>query len=315
MIRKDLLLNTRDVLASAGFYVSDVNPLRLTGFDVVARRDNLLLIIKVLANIDSLSEEVARELRTLSFLLKATPLVIGEKNGSATLEDDVVYLRCGIQAITLNTLNSHLLEGIPIHAYAGPGGLYVKLDEEKIQKLRQERNFSLGTFARHVHVSRRTVRLYESGMNARIDVATRIEELFDCPVTLPIDILQVPTTYEEAKTTSQIPEKMREFQREIFSFLQTVGYHIIPMGRCPFEAVSKERNNVLLTCVDSYNKRLLTKAQIVGSISKITEKRAVVFTDHDAHRKNVQGTPLIVKKDLKKIKDPEDVLTLILERT
>ena len=45
MIRKDLLLNTRDVLASAGFYVSDVNPLRLTGFYVVARRDNLLLII------------------------------------------------------------------------------------------------------------------------------------------------------------------------------------------------------------------------------------------------------------------------------
>jgi len=28
----------------------------------------------------------------------------------------------------------------------------------------------------------------------------------------------------------------------------------------------------------------------------------------------VEGTPIIVKKELKKIRDPEDVFTLILER-
>ena len=66
MERTELLKNIREVLISAGFYVSDLYSMRLTGFDIVARRDDLLLIIKVLTNVDSLSEDVAKELLKLS---------------------------------------------------------------------------------------------------------------------------------------------------------------------------------------------------------------------------------------------------------
>ena len=90
MQRTELFKSIREVLASAGFYVSELYSIRLTGFDVVARRDETLLIIKVLTNVDSLSENVAKELLTLSSLLKASPLLIGEKNGVGPLEDDVV---------------------------------------------------------------------------------------------------------------------------------------------------------------------------------------------------------------------------------
>ena len=86
------------------------------------------------------------------------------------------------------------------------------------------------------------------------------------------------------------------------------------MDRCPFEALSKDREKILLTCVHKYNKKLLRKAQIVSSISKITEKYAVVFTDKDVNKKNVEGTPIIVKKELKRINDPEEVFDLIIER-
>ncbi|MCK5112459.1 MAG: transcriptional regulator, partial [Thermoplasmatales archaeon] len=150
MKRTELLGSIRDVLINAGFYVSDLHSIRLTGFDIVARRDDSLLIIKVLTNVDSLSEDVANELKTLSSLLKGCPLLIGEKNGSGILEDDVAYFRFGIQAITLNTLKNHLLEGMSIRVYAAPGGLYVHLDEEKLRKLRQEKSISLGAFARYV---------------------------------------------------------------------------------------------------------------------------------------------------------------------
>ena len=69
-----------------------------------------------------------------------------------------------------------------------------------------------------------------------------------------------------------------------------------------------------LTCVNKYNKKLLKKAQVVSSISKVTEKLAVVFTDKEVNKRNVEGTPIIVKKELKKIKDPEEVFDLIIER-
>ena len=315
MDRTELLSNIREFLGSAGFSVSDPYAIRLPGFDLVARRDETLLIIKVLSNIDGLSEDVGNEMRTLAYLLKATPLLIGEKNGVSTLEDDVVYFRFGIQTVTLLTLKNHLLEEVPVRAYAAPGGLYVNLDPEKIRKLRQEKNISLGTFARNVHVSRRTVQMYEDGMSARIDIANRIEDMFEQSVTTPIDLLKPLMVETERLPLFQKEQKnMKEFQREVFSLLQNVGYKIIPMDRCPFEALSKEKEKILLTCVQEYNKKLIEKAQFLSSISKIMEKHAVVFTNKDVSKKNVEGTAIIVRKELKKIRDPEDVFTLILER-
>jgi len=314
MIRTERLQEVRETLIKAGFYVSDLCSMRPVGFDIVARRDNSLLIIKVLTNVDAMSEEVANELRTLSTLLKGCPLIIGEHSGSGRLEDDAVYDRCGIQAITSATLQDHLLEGMPLEVYAAPGGLYVNLDRKKIVRLRQEQNYSLGSFAKNLKVSRRTVQMYEDGMNASIEVAIRIEELLGTNITVPIDIFnqQKITKIKAAKLETQA---FRDFQKEIFSILENVGYKIIPMERCPFEAVSQDKKKILLTCVDRYDKKLIRKARVVSSISNITEKNAVLITDKtQTHKTNLEGTPLLVKKDLKKAKGPEELLELILER-
>ena len=58
----------------------------------------------------------------------------------------------------------------------------------------------------------------------------------------------------------------------------------------------------------------MKKAQVVGSISKITEKQAVLITDKNVNKTNIRGTPLIVKKELKNIRGPEEILELIIER-
>jgi putative transcriptional regulator len=315
MDRTELCATIREFLGAAGFSVSDPSAIRLPGFDIVARRDETLLIIKVLSNIDGLSEDVGHELHALAYLLKATPLLIGEKNGMNILEDDVVYFRFGIQTVTATTLKNHIVSETPVHAYAAPGGLYVNLDQQKIRRLRQEKNISLGSFAHHVRVSRRTVRMYEDGMSARIDIADRIESLFEQTVTMPIDLLK-PLRGENEQLPSYTKEQdnMKEFQREIFSLLQDIGYRIIPMDRCPFEAVSKEKEKILLTCVQQYNKKIVEKAHFINNISKIIDKHAVMFTDKDVSKKNVEGTPIIIKKELKKLHDPEDVFALILER-
>jgi putative transcriptional regulator len=314
MERNELFVQIREILSTAGFTVSEVYTMRLTGFDIIARKDETLLFVKVLANIDSFSEDVARELRTLCSVLHATPLLIGERNGFNQLEDDVVYLRFGVQSITLDTLRNHLLEKTSIRVYAGPGGLYVRIDEEKLKRLRQEKNISLGSFARHVNVSRRTVQMYEDGMNARVDVAERIEELLENSVITPIDLLKNPEVDKDTMSQfQQVMQHFEQFQREIFLLLQEAGYSIFPMDKFPFEAVSKDKEKILLTCVHKYNANLSKRAQVVGSISKITENHAVVITDKDG-KQNIQGTPVIAKKELKKLRDPEEVLRLILER-
>jgi len=315
MSRIELLGKVRGTLVNAGFYVSDLCAIHSVGFDLVARRDNSLLIIKVLTNVDAMTEDVAKELRTLSTLLEGCPLLIGEHSGARKLEEDVVYDRFGIQAIASETLRSHLLEGMPLEVYAAPGGLYVNLDRDKIAKLRHEQNLSLGSFARSLKVSRRTVQMYEEGMNASIEVAIRIEDTLSSNVTVPIDILKhKPMKKQQIKLATIETEGFREFQREIFSILEHVGYKVIPMEKAPFEAVSQNKQKVLLTCVDRYDKKLLKKAQVVNSISKITEKQAVLITDKEVSKKNIEGTPLVAKKELKKTRGPEELLELILER-
>ena len=314
MKREELLGEVRDTLTKAGFYISELCSIRPIGFDLVARRDNSLLIIKVLTNIDAISEEVATELRTLSILLEGCPLLIGQHSGIGALSDDVVYDRFGIQAINSETLRSNLLEGMPLEVYASPGGLYVNLDQDKIKKIRTEQNISLGSFARSLKVSRRTVQMYEDGMNASIEVAIRIEDSLGTNITNPIDILKPRTSKKKIQPAPIETEGFKKFQLEVFLILEKVGYRVIPLERAPFEAVSKDKNKILLTCVDEYNKKLLRKAQVVGSISKITERHAVLITDKDVKKTSIEGTPLIVKKELKKVRGPEEILELVLER-
>jgi putative transcriptional regulator len=314
MRRTELLGEVRDTLMKAGFYVSELYSMRSIGFDLVARRDNSLLIIKVLTNIDAMSEDIAGELRKLSILLKGCPLIIGQKSGAGTLQDNAVYDRFGIQAITSETLKTHFLEGMPLEVYAAPGGLYVNLDKDKIKKLRTEQNISIGSFARSLKVTRRTVQMYEDGMNASVEVVLRIEDILGENITLPIDLLRHKKIEKPTQVTSLESEGFRKFQREVFSILEKVGYKVIPLERCPFEAVSQDKKKILLTCVDEYNKKLLQKAQAVGSISKVTEKHAVLIIDKDVHKKSIEGTPLIVRKELKKVRGPEEILDLVLER-
>ena len=319
MNRLELVKEIREILSNAGFYVSDLYSMRPIGFDLVARRDNSLLIIKVLTNINALSEEVANELKLLSKLLKGYTLLIGERGGTSYLEKDVVYDRFGIQTISAETLESYLLDGNPLKVYAAPGGFYVNIDREKLIKIRKKHNISIGSFARSVKVSRRTVRMYEEGMNARVEFARRIEDLLKETVTLDIDLFQrnkeQSINKKDITTSTKKPnEKYRDLHKEIFSFLKQVGYEIIPMDRCPFDAVSKDKDKVLLTCIHKYDNQLIKRAQIVGSISKITEKHAVLFTEGNVRKHNIEGTPLIVKRELKKIRGPEEIIELILER-
>jgi len=314
MKRIELLGEVRDTLIKAGFYVSELYLMRPIGFDLVARRDNSLLIIKVLINIDAMSEEVANELKKLSILLEGIPLIIGQNSGTGTLQDDAIYDRFGIQTITSETLKTYILEGIPLEVYAAPGGLYVNLDNDKIKRLRTEKNISIGSFARSLKVSRRTVQMYEDGMNATIEVAIRIEDTLGTNITRPIELFVNKIYEKKVKLPTTETDFFGKFQREVFSILEKVGYKVTPFERCVFEAVSQDKKKVLLTCVDEYNQKLLKKAQAVSSISKVTERHAVLITDKEVNKTSLEGTPLIIRKELKKIRGPEEIIDLILER-
>ncbi|OYT58735.1 transcriptional regulator [Thermoplasmatales archaeon ex4484_30] len=301
-MKKELLTDIRHLLARAGFYLSEVCTLRPSSFDFVARRDNLLLIIKVLSNIDSMNENVANELLFLAKYLDGVPILIGEKTSSSVLEDDVVYYRHGIPIITYKTMENYLHGILPI-VCAAPGGFYANFDGEKIRKMREERGISLGHLARIAGVSRRTIRMYESGERASIEVAERIVNFLGEEILKPINFLEI--------AGERMPDIEKEVNDEILSLLESLGMSIFPTSRCPFNALSELFDELFLVGVRE--KRIMERARLISNVSKVVEKDSVFFVEKSI-RKNIEGIPIIVKEEIKRIKDPFKIVQLIKER-
>lgn len=310
--REELIQSVRDILAKAGFYVSRPITMRSVSFDVVARRDRTLLIMKILSNVDAFSKENAEELKVLAEALEASPLAIGERSGSGEIEEGIVYSRFGIPIISVDTLSDYVLRGVPPFIFAAPGGLYVKLDSEMLRKLREERSISLGTLAEVAGVSRRTIQMYESGMGAMIDVATRLEEFLKELLVVPLD----PFTYTPETEQRLVDlDKLDIFGQEIFRILDRLGYSIVPTVKCPFEALTSDERALILTGLGKDESKLVEKARIVGDISKITEHRSMIFIERVRSKCSIGGTPLIGKDELKKMDESDKLFDLVISRS
>ena len=77
MTREEIVNTARAILAKAGFDVSSNLRIRSICFNFVARRDDTLIVVKVLGNVDAFTRSGANELKTISEALGGNPLVIG----------------------------------------------------------------------------------------------------------------------------------------------------------------------------------------------------------------------------------------------
>jgi len=310
--RDKLLEHIRKMLTECGFAVSDPITLKSIAFDLVARRDDELLVLKVLQNIDAFNKDDAGQMRTLADALDAKAAVIGLRSSSKKLDEGIVYSRFGIPIMSMGTLEEFLKEGVPPFVFAAPGGLYVKIDSDLLKQIRTQRNISLGTLAEIAGVSRKAIQMYEEGMGAVIEVAMKIEEFLNEPLVMPLNPFEY--SHEKGKAADAMEDHDR-LHNEVFRMLETFGYSVQPMARCPFEAISSDEKIMILTGVERYGPMLEKKADAVASVSRVVERRAVIFTDKDARRKSVHEMPLMSRRELAGAEDRKTILDIIRERS
>jgi putative transcriptional regulator len=312
MSREDLINTTRAILAKAGFEISSALNLRSICFDIVGRKDETLLIIKVLSNVDAFSRENADDMKVLADALRATPLLIGETSSSGALEAGIVYSRFKIPIISNETLGEHLLEEVPPFIFAAPGGLYMKIDGELLKKIRETDGISLGTLAEITGVSRRTIQMYESGMGAMIDAAMRLEEFLKVPIIEPVN----PFEYSNKKK----PEDYEvtgggHTDSNTLNRLLEIGFAITPVTKSPFEAISRSRQTVFLTGLGIDEEKLIHKAIIASEISKIAGKHSLIIVERERSAENIESTAVVTSEELKKIDDQDALTDLALSRS
>jgi putative transcriptional regulator len=315
--RSELIDRVRVLLARTGFAVSERCEVRPISFDVVARRDNRLLILKILGNVDALSERVAQELRTLARFLDGRPMLLGERASAGPLEDGVVYVHRGIPCITVATLEELLLENAPPLVEASPGGLNVRLDGARLRRIREARALSLGALAEVAGVSRRAIQMYEEGMRATIEAALRLEEFLGESIVSPLDPFE---SFEAGADVPRTPPRgtVSPFEAEVFGMLRGVGFQVVPTSQSPFEAVTHRqevrRESILTGVQNESDAQARRRAQLISSIAAVTEKDGMVVVRREVRVSNLQGTPIVLRDELERLRDPEELRTLLKER-
>jgi len=311
MSREELINTTRAVLAKAGFDISSALNLRSICFDLVGRKDDTLLIIKVLGNIDAFSRENAEEMKVLAEALKATPLLIGETSSSGPLEPGIVYSRFKISIISNETLADHLLEEVPPIIFAAPGGLYVRINHDLLKEIRENNGISLGTLAETAGVSRRTIQMYESGMGAMIDAALRLEEFLDVPIIEPLN----PFEYRGEKSEKHEISGIERTESLSLNRLLDIGFAITPVTKSPFEAITRSKKTIILTGLGLDEERLVQKAMIASEISKIAGKHSLIIVERARTADRIDFTAVVTTEELKKIDDQDELTDLVLSRS
>ena len=310
MDRAKILGSVESLFEAADFHLSQRCKIQPSCLDFAARRENELVFIKIQPNIGNIYEKDANGLATLSEAFQATSLFICEETRNHLLEDDTLYTRYGVGAITLGTLEDALFRGFDPLIKAGPGGYYVKLNGKAIRKERLEKGLSTGKAAEILGVSPRTLYGYERGMaKASVQTAYKLANMLGIPVVEPTDLFQPLATAEGFLAAARrLISENRVLQFIIRKLLQ-FNFTVFPLKRAPFDFVARNLINeaTLIGAVayEGENNFTLRTEEIV-SISKVVGAQPIFITDSD--NVSVDNVTLIRRKDFEKIKCCEELM-------
>ncbi|AMD17012.1 transcriptional regulator [Methanobrevibacter sp. YE315] len=306
LTRSQMLHNIENLLKSQGFKTSDIYD--QGSFDIVARKDLQILLLKTFLNIDSINEHNAHEMKQLANIFLASPIIIGEKSRNGLLEEGVIYERYEIPTITFETLRNMIVYGESPEILADRGGYFVKIDGNVIKQYREEYSMSLKDLASLAHVSRATMYKYENGIvRANTETAMILEEILNTKVTLDIDLLKQHKS-EEIKYSDDVSD------------LSKLGYGVLSTNKSPFDAVAKmrtsEKDSPLMANVEKNRteKTLKRMAIPLKDLSMVTTSEPVFIINNDKIKESIGTIPVIKSWELKEFENSKELLKMIRER-
>lgn len=304
--RKQLIQEINQILTTEGFQTSNIY--NQSCFDMLARRQLILLLMKVLVNIDSVNESHVEEIRKISKVFLASPILVGLKTRNNILEEDVVYERHGIPAVNINTFKNMIINDEYPEILADRGGYFVNINGNVLKKCRKDYLLSLKDLADLAHVSRETIYNYENGkVKANIETAMILEEVLNTKITLDIDLFEPYKNNEKIETEEN-------------NDLAKLGYGVVSTKKSPFDAVAKannkkEENRLIADLEKNRNIKTLKKMAIpLKDLSLITSANPFFIIKNDKFKESINGIPVIKSWELKEADDSSKFLKLVKER-
>ncbi len=308
---EEMMNAAEHVLKTAGFKISKRCHSRPSCFCMVARRNADLSFIKVPSDLGKISLKDALQLQAISSCFSATSLFIGNESRERPLEDDTVYTRYDIYAVTLKTLEDVVSRGMMPLVEAGPGGYYARLDGETIRKRRMKLGLSVGKLAEQLRVSRRTLYGYERDMaKASVSAAYNLEWILGVPVVKPINIFKpVPPTAGVFATAKRLIIRNR-LLKNVLKRLILCNFRVAATTRAPFDFIAQPPNEevrIIGGVTRKGEKSIQERAEEILSISKVVNAQPLFITEGELIPD--ADIPFIDSEELERIRWAEDLFS------
>ncbi len=308
--RKEIISLIQNALEDNGYVVSTFCDLRPSCFDIVARKDYEILLIKILYNVDAFKSEDAEELSYLAKILRATPIIIGYRNRRTILEKDMIYERYGVPAVSVETFLAFLVNRTLPYIFVQRGGRFVKINAEALKNARKAKNISVRELSTLLNITPRALFAYEGGeISVSLDIAIALEEILDIDLIEPISFSE---RFEPPEEPSWMPEAAIE--QVIDLYIRRIGLEPIWTRRSPFNFITKEKYRLISGIAKMNTHRIKKKISLISSFSNIFNEPAVMFINEKAETDNIDGVVLLEVKILKDLESFHELNDLINER-
>ena len=311
------MLNKIEVLLkNAGFSIAKLSPRSKVCFDLIAKKRNQLIILKVEPYIDNFNRESSIELKNIASFLNASPVIIGERGRRfSEIDDGLVILRYGIPVVSLLTFMNLISEGVPPIVYCSRGGYFVQINRKALRQARLEKDLSYADLAHLVGVSRRTIYEYEHSINPPPLTAAKLEDVLETPITHGIKIFDIDIEKDEA-ATKYGRDGLSSFKEEISSVLEDLGFlSQFWTKKSPFDAFGEHKSqdihsglNVLVCVDEEQSKQSLSRVLATQDIASITKRRAVMIVENDIDEIMSKSIPTFTFEELNQMKRAFDLV-------
>jgi len=239
-----------DLLDRAGFIYETISyPEDKRSIDIVAYNYGRVVLFKITRDSYKLSSVEANDLRKAGKAYNASPIVVSEKHGGLTLDEDIVVENKGLYVASVSFLEKYVESGEKPYIYVKHGVLVARIDPVKFRNRREELGYSRGALADELGVSRKAIYEYESGeIDVSIDKAEKIALIMGEDVFQPIDIFEtIRQPVEPDKPTNSFEIKLnqlcRNMCREFYKLLKTPIDYIIKKDDETISIIIEKRNN------------------------------------------------------------------------
>ncbi|MHA2295954.1 MAG: helix-turn-helix domain-containing protein [Candidatus Hodarchaeales archaeon] len=301
--RNSFLQGVMSVFKKANYNLSE-QVVRCAGFDFFAEKHGNLVVTKACTTLDSFKRDHGVELRLVSEILSASPVLVAKKN----LKDDAIYNRHGVPGLNLITLIRILYQGLLPNIISKRGGFYHQIRGEEIP----DDETTLEKIAQKTGLTAKTLRYWKEGRSLptpeRLNRLARVLNKQEKEIIRPVNPFKCHKSVENitGEDEKHYFRPRGVLQRHIGDLLQDMDIQAKWLHSTPFDAIctGKVPNSTIIPLVagtgtDSKNSQ--KRIKITANILKIIQKSGVWISESSDYPIS-SLIPVLSLSELEKIK-------------